>query len=108
MVAPVSLEDWQALGIVCGALLALFGLIGLLWRKVVRPVWRAAWRTIRRLNQVADDLLGDEVKGIPSMTQRMAAHERMLAEHLAWHGDPRGAPARPAPGAPNSTSRRRS
>lgn len=106
MVASVSLEDWQALGIICGALLALFGLVGLVYRKVVRPVWRAAWRTIRRLNQVADDLLGDETKGIPSMTQRMAIHEQMLAEHLEWHGSPRGVPARPATPGPNTTRRR--
>lgn len=82
----MALEDWQALGIVCGALLALLTLVGLLWRKVVRPVWRAAWRTIRRLNEVADDLLGDEIKGIPSMKQRMADLERTQAEHMAvWH-----------------------
>jgi hypothetical protein len=81
----VTVEQWQEIGIVCGALIALLTLIGLLYTKVARPVWRAAWRTIRRLNEVADDLLGDKAKGVPSMTQRMAAVERGQREHLDWH-----------------------
>jgi len=92
----MSLDRWQALGVVCGSLIALLTLIGLLYRWVVRPVWR----TLRRLNEVADQLLGDKAKRIPSMTERMTTLETKLDEHLAWH-QPRDrsngqtAPARP-------------
>jgi hypothetical protein len=77
----MRLDQWQALGIVSGSLVALLTLVGLLYRWVVRPMWR----TLRRLNQVADQLLGDKTKRIPSMTERMAAIERQLQEHLDWH-----------------------
>lgn len=77
----MRLDQWQALGIVCGSIIALMTLIGLLYRWVVRPVWR----TLRRLNEVADQLLGDKTKKIPSMTERMSALEQKLDEHLAWH-----------------------
>lgn len=77
----MSLADWQALGIVCGSLIALLTLVGLISRWVVRPVWR----TLRRLNEVADQLLGDKVKKIPSMTERMTTLETKLDEHLTWH-----------------------
>jgi hypothetical protein len=81
----MRLDLFQSIGVVCSALLALGTLIVVVLRKVVRPVWRAAWRTIRRLNQVADDLLGDKEKKIPSMTERMSALETKLDEHLVWH-----------------------
>jgi len=77
----MRVDQWQALGIVCGSIIALMTLIGLLYRWVVRPVWR----TLRRLNEVADQLLGDKTKKIPSMTERMSALERKLDEHLVWH-----------------------
>jgi hypothetical protein len=93
----MSLDSWQALGIVCGALLALTTLVGLVYRKVIRPVWRAAWRTIKRFNLVADQLLGDKEKGIPSMTERMSKLEKQLGEHLEWH-DPKRRANGPRPG----------
>lgn len=96
----MSLEDWQALGVVCGSLIAVLTLLGLAARGL-RRMWRAAWRTIRRLNEVADDLLGDEQKGIPSMTDRVQMLDRRLAEHLEWHASPGGQPARPVAGRPN-------
>jgi len=102
----MSLDSWQALGIVCGALLALTTLVGLVYRKVIRPVWRAAWRTIRRLNEVADQLLGDKAKGIPSMTDRMSALEKKLDEHLTWHSA-RGRANGPRPGAESTARDRR-
>lgn len=84
----MRLDDWQALGVICGALVALCALLGIVYRWVVRPVWR----TIRRLNEVADDLLGDKARNIPSLTQRLAAQTeqvaqlgRRLDEHLTWH-----------------------
>ena len=81
-----DLDFWQSVGIVCGGILALLTLAAMIYRKLVRPMWRAAWRTIKRLNQVADDLLGDEAKRIPSMTARMASLEVKFDEHLSeWH-----------------------
>lgn len=84
---PVSLDDWKAIGIVCGALLALLSLLGIVWRKAVGPLWRAAWKMIRRMDRVADDLLGDPAKGIPSMADRMAKLEREHADpaRTQWH-----------------------
>jgi hypothetical protein len=94
----VNVDQWAALGIVCGALLSLLTLIGVLYRWVVLPVWR----TLRRLNEVADQLLGDKTKKIPSMTERMSTLEdgqrelrAQLQAHLDGHlfGTPK--PARP-------------
>ena len=105
----MRLDQWAALGIVCGALLSLAGLIGVLYRWVVLPVWR----TLRRLNEVADQLLGDRAKKIPSMTERMIALEEgqrelrgQLQEHLDWHAvGGRGNGPRPVPSPPESRRR---
>lgn len=70
---------------VAGGMLALLMLVGVIWRKAIRPMIRAIWRTIKRLNQVADDLLGDDAHHIPSMTARLAGLEDKLSEHLKWH-----------------------
>lgn len=84
----LHLDFWQALGIVCGALAALLALLGLIYRWLVRPVIRI----IRRLNEVADLLLGEPARGDrparPSMAERMSTMERLLNEHLASHGGP--------------------
>lgn len=84
----MALEDWQALGIICAALLSLLTLMGLTWRWGVRPVWR----TLRRLNEVADLLLGDKEREMPSLqdrlgvfSDRLSAAEKAHAEHLRWH-----------------------
>lgn len=84
----MALEDWEALGIVCGALIAFLTLVGLTWRWGVRPVWR----TLRRLNEVADLLLGDKEREVPSLqdrlgvfSDRISAAEKAHAEHLRWH-----------------------
>jgi hypothetical protein len=78
MACAMRLDQWQALT----------------YRWVVLPVWR----TLRRLNEVADQLLGDKTKHIPSMTERMTALETKLDEHLTWHsGSGRANGPRPAP-----------
>lgn len=51
------------------------------YRWVVRPVYK----TLRRLNEVADELLGDTRKGIPSIGQRVTAIEEMMRKHEADH-----------------------
>jgi hypothetical protein len=100
----VHLEDWQALGIVCGALLALLALVGTLARKVVRPMWRF----LRSATQLVEQLTGDKDKGVPSLMDRLemlnnnqTEQGRRLSEHLEWHGNPGGQPARPTPTRPN-------
>jgi nitrate/nitrite-specific signal transduction histidine kinase len=92
----MQLEDWQALAVVCGALVALFTLLGLLYRWVVRPVLRI----IRRLNEVADQLLGEPARdgrpARPSLAERMTQMQQQLDEHLSWHaGRGRGNSPRP-------------
>jgi hypothetical protein len=120
----MRLDFWQALLVVSSALLTLFGLIGLVYRWVVRPVWR----TIRRLNEVADDILGEPARGErparPSLAQRVAAQTAATAanaqtlaqladqvtqqghrldEHLTWHsGTGRTNGPRPAPAEPRT------
>ncbi len=96
----LHLDQFAALGVVCGALVALLTLLGLLTRWVVLPVLRI----IRRLNEVADQLLGDPRKKIPSMTERMTALEAgqvelraQVQEHQDWHAvGGRGNGQRPA------------
>lgn len=119
----MQLDFWQALGVVSGALIAVMTLIGLLWRWVVRPVFQ----TIKRLNRVADDLLGDRERRIPSLTERVvtqtAATEQNSAtlarladqvtqqghridEHLSWHsGGGRLNGLAPAPVTPRPAGR---
>ncbi len=121
----MRLDFWQGLGVICGALIAAGTLIGLTYRWVVRPVWR----TFKRLNLVADDLLGDKVRQVPSLAERLAANtlqvrgvavsmerqeasiERQasrleevahrLDEHLTWHaGGGRARVNGPRPPAP--------
>jgi hypothetical protein len=74
--AQDTIEQWQELGIVSGSLVATATLIGIVVRWVVLPVWR----TIQRLNEVADQLLGDKKRNIPSLTDRMSTLEKGQAE----------------------------
>jgi hypothetical protein len=106
----MRLEDWQAIGIVSGALIALISLVGLLHRKLVRPMWRA----IKMWTKVAEQLLGDKDRGIPSLMEQLntlaenqMAQGRQLAAHLEWHAEPGGQPAAPVRPGPNSTPARR-
>jgi hypothetical protein len=100
----VRVEDWQNLGIVCGSLLALLALLGVLDRKVVRPMWRSLKTAARLLEQ----LTGDKATGVPSLMDQLAKLgtnqvrlEQKLSEHLQWHSDPGGRPAVLAPERPN-------
>lgn len=75
----MRLDFWQGLGVVCGAIIAAGTLVGLTYRWVVQPVWR----TIKRLNRVADNLLGDVAAGVPSLSDRVAASTEQSAETAA-------------------------
>ncbi|HEV8173056.1 MAG TPA: hypothetical protein VGP91_05350, partial [Actinoplanes sp.] len=58
-----TLDTWQAIGVICGALLAALTLLGLLLHKVVLPMFRG----LKRLGLMADLFLGDRAKGLPSL-----------------------------------------
>lgn len=77
-----TLDAWQAIGIVCGALLAALTLLGLLYTKAVRPMWRG----LRRLGQMADLFLGDKEKGLPSLPEQVEGLRAELRSHVqAYH-----------------------
>jgi hypothetical protein len=78
-------DQWDLLGKVCGALLGISALVGLAIKKVVRPMFRATWRLIGRLNRIADDLEGDERKGIKSLREEIQELGRQHRDHLTWH-----------------------
>jgi len=85
----MHVEQWQALGIICGALLALWALLTQIHRRVLRPVWQS----FRNAAQLLEQLTGDKAKGIPSLMDRLAQvaeNQRVqgtqLAAHLEWHG----------------------
>ncbi|HEU4539665.1 MAG TPA: hypothetical protein VFR23_00935 [Jiangellaceae bacterium] len=96
----MSLEDWQALGIVAGALVAV--LIVLAW--TARGM-RRMWHLMRKANRWLDQALGEPPRdgqpGRPSLMQRveaietrMGSMEAKLTGHLEWHNEPKGKPAR--------------
>jgi hypothetical protein len=112
----MRVEDWQAVGVVCGAILAVLTLAGLLYKKLVLPVFRGVRRAIKRADEVADEILGDKAKRIPSLKEQLAAQAvqlaeladnqeaqaRQIAEHLEWHAAPGGRPAKARPDPPNA------
>lgn len=81
----LEIDTWEQLGKVAGAILAVLTLVTLVYTKGVRPMIRAGWKTIRRVNAMADDFLGDKPKGVPSMVERMVRVERALNEHIDAH-----------------------
>lgn len=87
---------WQfaAFCLSLSAVLALGGLVGRWGRRM--------WGTNRKFNRLLDQLLGDENARppIPSLMDKLTAVQDeqarladQLAEHVRWHGDPRGRPA---------------
>jgi hypothetical protein len=112
----VTLDDWQALGIICGAILAALTLLNLAWRKAVQPMFRS----FRLAARLIEQLVGDKGQGVPSLmeqlaevrdnqvkqaeqTAKLAAEtaevQREQRQHLAeWHSVPLRAPVNgPAP-----------
>jgi hypothetical protein len=82
-----TLDAWQSIGIVCGALLAVLTLIGLLYTKAVRPMFRG----LKRLGLMADLFLGDRTKGLPSLPDQVNALRSELRAHVdTWHAPPPG------------------
>lgn len=100
----MTLDQWQALGIVCGSILAALTLVTLVYRKAVQPMWR----TFKLGARLIEQLVGDRDTGVPSLMDRLAhldanqaAVQRQLDEHLRWHASPGGRPAKLVPGKPN-------
>ena len=112
----MTIEDWQAIGIVCGAIIALITLAGLLWRKAVIPMLE----TVRLVSTLVRQLVGDKdaMPRRPSLMElvtdvraemeqqaaKLAQVERAQAEHLAWHAQPS---RQPVPARPNGQHGRR-
>lgn len=101
------MDFWTQLGIVCGAIIALLA-VGSWTARGIRRVWHL----MRKVNRLLDQTLGDPVAGKPSLMQRVQSIERtqddirqQLAEHLQWHADPQGQPARSTQPRPNGTGR---
>jgi hypothetical protein len=108
----VTIDQWQAVGIVCGSLIALITVVGLLRRKVIVPMLE----TFRQVSTLVRQLVGDKdsTPRRPSLMElvtdvraemeqqalKLAQVERAQAEHLAWHAHPGRQPAT-APGRPN-------
>lgn len=76
----MSVDQWAAIGIVCGAILAFIGVIATAG-KVLGMLWQ--WR------------FGNEIK------ETMKRIEAKLDAHLQWHADPGGRPAKPEPSRAN-------
>lgn len=84
----MTVNEWQNVGIICGALLALFTLLGLVWRRGLHPMLKAVRRAVATVDKIGDEILGDRAKGIPSMADRVTAVEKRLAEHVDEHMPP--------------------
>jgi hypothetical protein len=100
----MHLDFWADLGIVCGALLALGGVV-VGGTHIMRNIWRRA----RREEDLRLMLMGDpdHKPPIPSISTRIdtltatvaqlvtenALLRETLEEHIRWHGVPGGRPA---------------
>ena len=75
---------WQALGIVCSAILAAAGVLFLVLRGL-----RAVWRIANKLTELLEELQGFRAD--------LASLQETLNRHLDWHDSPAGQPARGRP-----------
>ena len=103
-----TLDFWQAIGIICGAIIAVLTLLGLLYTKAVRPMFRG----LKRLGLMADLFLGDRTKGLPSLPEQVNALRSELRDHVnTWHAPQPGGtdlpPSRNGPAAVRQPGRRR-
>lgn len=87
----MTLAAWQALGIVCGAILAASGVLFLVLRGL-----RAVWRIANKLTELLEEL--------QDFRSDLKALQDALNRHLDWHDSPGGKPAR-GPLQPNGPRR---
>jgi hypothetical protein len=87
----VSDDWWTRVGVVCGAIIAVITLGGIIIRKV-RRVLKAISALVKRLNRMADDLEGDRVRGVRSLREEIVQLRgevgdlsRRVTEHQEWH-----------------------
>ncbi len=89
----MSIEAWQALGIVSGSLAA--AIVVVTWAaKGLRRMWRLMSKANRWLDQVLGEPAQNGQPARPSLMQRVEHIEKQLARHLEWHDNPAGQPAR--------------
>ena len=91
----LHLSDFQATEIVCGAAVAVLTLLGILIRWVVRPMWRV----IKRMDRVADVVLGtpatDDEPRMPSLEEKLTGVLQQHVETMHAPGDNGRMPVRP-------------
>ena len=74
---------WSAVGIIAGAILAVLAVLGMVLKAL-----RAGYRTWKKVDRLADDLLGDAERDMPSIVERVRNLDGKLAEHISWHNPP--------------------
>lgn len=95
--------SWDQLLIVLSTIVAGLAVAGWSARGL-----RRMWHLGRKLNRWLDQALGDKAAGLPSLMERVEAIETKLDDHLTWHANPGGRPARaalPRPNGPQSQHR---
>lgn len=95
----MTIEDWQAIGIVSGALLAVLGLI-LLAAKGLSRLWQ--WRFGDEIKATMERIEARMKRDMERLEARMERFEEKLDDHvLEAHERPPARPAKAAPGRPN-------
>lgn len=112
----MNLQPWVAATAVSGAILSVSAVIVLIW-KVARSMWQRARKEaadlIVTLQATSADFIGvkDEVAAmrteVARLVDRADALTEALDEHIVWHNQPGGRPARPVPPQPNGRPPRR-
>lgn len=97
-----SLDIWQAIGVVCGSILAAAGVLFLAVRGL-RMIWKSAQRLTDLLDQLqtANRRLDTTNKRLDATNDRLDATNARLdamEEQLAWRSPAAG----PIPGKPNT------
>lgn len=87
----MHLQTWAAVGIVAGAILAVLGVVAVAIRAA-----RALFRTLKKLDVLADDLLGDTARNMPSIVERVRTLDGKLNDHINWHNPPASNSVTPA------------
>lgn len=111
------LDQWQALAVVSGAILGVAAVIRLAW-KVANGMWKRARKEaadlITTLQATSADFLSVKAEvlaaraDVAAMRVEVAQLAETLDEHITWHDQPGGRPAKAVPPQPNGPRPRRS
>ncbi len=106
----MNLDQWQALAVVCGAILGVAAVVRLAW-KVANGMWQRARKEaadlITTLQATSADFLSVKAEvlagraDIAALRVEVAQLGQTLDEHITWHNQPAGRPAKPVPPQPN-------